>query len=164
MTSEALPESRIILKCVKDKNKLRIRFHCFIDDSGNQHYNVYNNEYNCMFPRDIRENGCYYQVGIYDVELKDDGKKKPFYNIKQTNIIILGFNSNLPSITNDNSDIKIFDIGEDGIGECVICLSEISSIIFTPCAHRCSCSDCYTHLKKSSNKCPLCRRIILSVI
>lgn len=157
-----ITESRIILKCVKEKNKLRIKFHCFIDIDGNHHFNVYNNEYNCMFPREIRQLGYYYQVGSNDVELKDDGKKKPFYNIRQTNIVTLGDTYNLPQLTSEN--IKIFDIGEDGIGECVVCLSETSAVIFTPCAHRCCCLTCYSQLKKSSNKCPLCRRFVANVI
>jgi hypothetical protein len=159
----SISDSRIILKCVKEKNKLRIKFHCFIDFDGNHHYNVYNNEYNCMFPRDIRENECFYQVGIDDIELIDDKKKKPFYKIRQSNIVVLGFDNNL-NVTSEN--IKVFDNGDDCIGECVICMCETSSVIFLPCAHRCTCVECYSQLKKNkySNKCPLCRRTILNVV
>ena len=38
----------IILKCISDKNKLRIKFYCFINEE--------NKIYNCKFPKDIRVN------------------------------------------------------------------------------------------------------------
>ena len=41
----------IILECIKDKNKLRIRFNCFVDNEGKIFTNVYNNEYNYAYPK-----------------------------------------------------------------------------------------------------------------
>ena len=37
---------KIILKCVTEKRKLRIKFHCYINDEGKEYRNVYNNKYN----------------------------------------------------------------------------------------------------------------------
>ena len=39
----------IILECIKDKNKLRIRFNSFIDSEGKVFTNVYNNMYNVNY-------------------------------------------------------------------------------------------------------------------
>ena len=47
----------IILKCILEKKKLRIKFHCFINDENKIYNNVYNNNYNCKFPKDIRVDG-----------------------------------------------------------------------------------------------------------
>ena len=51
----------IILECITEKNKLRIRFNSFIDEEGKVFTNVYNNLYNCQFPKNIRENGKFYE-------------------------------------------------------------------------------------------------------
>ena len=48
--------------------------------------------------------------------------------------------------------------------ECVICMSDVSSVIFIPCAHRCVCPGCFPGIQKSNNKCPLCRRTIVKSI
>ena len=48
--------------------------------------------------------------------------------------------------------------------ECVICMSDVSSVIFIPCAHRCVCPGCFSGIQKSNNKCPLCRRTIVKTI
>ena len=57
----------IILKCVTEKKKLRIKFHCFINDENKIYNNVYNNNYNCKFPKDIRVNNRYYKVNDDDI-------------------------------------------------------------------------------------------------
>lgn len=59
----------IILKCVKESGKLRIKFHCFINGQNQQYTNVYNNSYNCKFPKDIRRAGAYYKVNDGDIRL-----------------------------------------------------------------------------------------------
>lgn len=47
---------------------------------------------------------------------------------------------------------QIFDAGD-----CVVCLSEASSIVFIPCAHRCVCSHCNDILNTKNYICPVCR-------
>jgi hypothetical protein len=157
----------IILECILDRKKLRIRFHSFINnEDGKVYLNVYNNDYNCQFPTDIRENGCFYEIGDNDIHLISDGIRSPFYKITKRNIRILTNEERKKYQKPDNtglgidiSNLKIYDISE-----CVVCLSETSSMIFIPCAHRCVCEACYEGIKKVKNCCPLCRRNITHVI
>ena len=43
---------------------------------------------------------------------------------------------------------------------CVICESNPSKIIISPCGHRCLCQDCYTSHKDKITQCPICRAIV----
>ena len=158
----------IILECITEKNKLRIRFNSFIDNEGKIFTNVYNNQYNCQFPKNIREDGRFYEVNDNDMIIVESNT--PFYKIKKNNIRILteeeekiykvnSQNKNQQSVKDDISNLKIYDIAE-----CVVCLSIPSSIIFIPCAHMCVCNDCYQGIKKTKNCCPLCRRNITKII
>jgi ferredoxin-fold anticodon binding domain-containing protein len=153
----------IILECITYKKKLRIRFNCFIDNEGKIFNNVYNNLYNCQFPKNIREEGRFYE--IHDNDLVIVESNTPFYKIRTNNIRILSEDESKIYQTKSNkelvdiSTLKIFDIGD-----CVVCLSVPSSIIFIPCAHMCVCSDCYNGIKKTKNCCPLCRRNIIKTI
>lgn len=141
--------SKITLQCVKEGRKLRIKFFSFTNDEGKVFTNVYNNNYNCKFPRDIRSEGTYYEIGPSDLELVSRPGTAPFYNVKKNNIKV---------ITNiDLSSLHVYEVVE-----CVICMCEQSQLIFVPCGHRCCCSECYKDMTKSANgnTCPLCRRKI----
>ena len=63
----------IILECVLEKKKLRIKFHSFVDEEGKIFTNVYDNSYNCQFPKDIRSNGRFFSIPNDDMYLNDDG-------------------------------------------------------------------------------------------
>ncbi len=157
----------IILQCIKDKSKLRIRFYCYIDNEKKMFTNVYNNNYNCKFPKDIRENGRFYKVNDEDISLINDYTRAPFYNINKKNIEILsqdeisllGIDSNGLNTKIDIATLKIYDVNE-----CVVCLTNQTSVIFIPCAHRCVCMECYKMMAKIKDKCCLCRREINQVI
>ena len=136
--------SKVILTCVKENRKLRIRFHSFKNDKDEIFTNVYNNEYNCRFPRDIRKEGAFYEIGPNDITLQKTDNKKPFYIIKKQNIKNCSVNI---------SDFKLFKVDE-----CVICLDNDTDIAFLPCGHVCTCSECSCMSKL--HKCPLCRRPI----
>ena len=69
----------IILECVREGSKLRIRFYCYIDSTNNLYKNVYNNNYNCMFPKDIRRVGEFYCVNDTDINLTARGGERPTY-------------------------------------------------------------------------------------
>ena len=148
----------IILKCVSECKKLRIRFHCFINQNNEMYKNVYNNEYNCRFPKEIRKEGAYYKVNDTDISLTCI-KGTYFYTIKGKNVVVMTdaevFQLFNLSQAVDISSMKIFDAGE-----CVICLSEASSVVFLPCAHRCVCSGCNIGLKSAKHCCPVCREPI----
>jgi len=143
--------SKIILQCVKVKNKLRIRFYSFIDEKGKSYINAYNNNYNCRFPRNIRKEGLFYEIKSDDLKLVITSKK-PFYNIKKNNIKII-----------EPGDFMTPKIIYD-VNECVICMENETSKILVPCGHACLCESCYNDFKGSISDCPLCRRSITHVI
>ena len=152
----------IILYCVKEASKLRVKFHSFINEKGERFTNVYNNAYNCMFPKDIRQEGKFYKVPDTDIRLVLKGNGKPFYSIKKSTIIVLTEEEkrillNPPAPGPSAPAIKIFDAGD-----CVICIEVASSVAFVPCGHRCVCSSCNIDLKQTYAvySCPVCREII----
>ncbi len=49
---------------------------------------------------------------------------------------------------------------DESDAECIICLTDIRSIILLPCKHICICVAC----KKSISKCPICRARIGSYL
>lgn len=181
----------IILQCVAKGGKLRIRFHSYIDEEGKIFSNVYDNSYNCQFPRAIRQEGRFFEIPDHDMCLHDSTASSPFYRVKKNNIRILSeeesekFKDVKNEITvgtrvkkTDSSssasggaskkkdeetiDLATFKVYE--VIECVVCLSVESNVIFIPCAHRCVCNDCYSGIKNVKNVCPLCRQRITKSI
>jgi len=62
-------------------------------------------------------------------------------------------------------DIFGLENGENEIGrECVICMSEPRDTTVLPCKHMCLCSSCAEVLRHQSNKCPICRSTVKSMI
>lgn len=58
-----------------------------------------------------------------------------------------------------SSSSEQIDDGDDDIGkECVICMSEPRNTAVLPCRHLCMCSDCAKSFRVQSNKCPICRQ------
>ena len=154
----------IILECIKEGSKLRIKFHSFINHEDKKFMNVYNNKFNCKFPKNIRQVGNFYKVPDNDIRLINKPCSKPFYSIKTSNIVIMteddkkSYLDTDPTCT-DLSSIKIYDAGE-----CIICMECDSSVIFIPCGHKCVCTGCNSQLKKSHHNCPVCRESILEDI
>jgi len=54
--------------------------------------------------------------------------------------------------------------GSDDGPECVICMTETRDTTVLPCRHMCMCSDCAKYLRLQSNKCPICRTNIQSLL
>ncbi|GAX83038.1 hypothetical protein CEUSTIGMA_g10464.t1 [Chlamydomonas eustigma] len=48
--------------------------------------------------------------------------------------------------------------------ECVICMSEPRDTTALPCRHMCMCHGCANELKAQTNKCPICRNVISSLL
>ena len=173
--------SKITLQCVKEgRTKLRIRFHSFTDDEGKVFTNVYDDSFNCQFPRDIREEGRFYEIGPEDLNIVASRGKTPFYKVRTAGIKIVNAGdvvmkpfrprtnttanratsaSTVVEVPVDISTLKIFEVNE-----CVACLGCAPTEIFIPCAHKCVCKDCSLEIKKHSNLCPLCRRNVTSTI
>ncbi|QDZ20037.1 RING-type domain-containing protein [Chloropicon primus] len=53
----------------------------------------------------------------------------------------------------------------DDLGrECVICMSEPRDTTLLPCRHMCLCHDCAQMLRQQTNKCPICRTQVKSLL
>lgn len=131
----------IILTCIKEKNKLRIK----IITPG------YYNDANCQFPKNIREEGMKYIVPNSDITLACGSNGKYFYRIKKTNIRKCKY-----------SEVnKVFDVDND---PCVICLTNNKKWVIIPCGHYILCDDCNDFLIGTEQKCPICRGIIMKTI
>tara|TARA_Y100000389_G_C17096185_1_gene333695 strand:- start:16 stop:456 length:441 start_codon:yes stop_codon:yes gene_type:complete len=141
----------IILKCILEKGKLRIKFHSYVNDEGKRFLDVYNNSYNCRFPKknDIRQKDRYYNINPEDLTLTSRNLCNPFYVIKSKNIQII-------------DELEVLTIYK--VEECVICLSNNPSVTFIPCGHYCTCYDCYSYMINNYNtNCPICRSNISKV-
>lgn len=148
---EAPTNELIRVKCVKEKNKLRIK----IISTG------YSSDANCQFPRDIRKEGREFLVPKSDITLANTNGKF-FYRINKKNITIC--NDKQPEIGIDLSKLKIY--GDENVAECCICMDDVESkpgivfIIIAPCGHYCCCKDCVKDLKQ----CPMCRANIGQIV
>lgn len=135
----------VVLKCVKEGNKLRIK----IISPG------YIQSANCQFPKNIRVENQEYTVPKSNVIMADT-RGKFFYRIKKTDIKIK--EKSIPL-----SNLIVY--GDEDLTECQICMEESTNIdivfvIFVPCGHYCCCKTCAAQLKQ----CCLCRAQIQQVI
>jgi len=146
----------IILKCLHDHGKLRVKFHCFINSENVVFTNVYNNNYNCTFPKDIRKSGAYYKIDDGDIKVSGIESKTPFYSIKRKNIVVMT-EEEVQDIITPETAINLAGMTIFDAGECVICLSAESEYVFIPCAHSCICGSCNDRLKLGKYNCPVCR-------
>ncbi len=171
-----MQEEKITLHCVRQGAKLRIRFHSYTNAEGKCYTNVYNNSYNCQFPKNIRNEGCFYEIGREDLVLVAGEGKQPFYRVKKDHIRVLTNGPGRTEVHPDPSSVsslvtpvmnrqppqkpeQVYDVSE-----CVICMEGIPDQIFIPCAHLCTCLGCYKELKKTKPSCPLCRRHVVNAI
>jgi hypothetical protein len=53
---------------------------------------------------------------------------------------------------------------DDGGGDCVICMSEPKDTTVLPCRHMCLCGDCAKRLRVQTNRCPICRTPVESLL
>ena len=134
--------AHIILECVKEKGKLRVRFHSYVDVNGKKYKDVYNNNLNCRFPKDIREEGRYYKINPEDLNITLRNNSVPFYSVKGKNVKIVNI-------------LETIDIYK--VEECVCCMVEKPNITLLPCGHHCTCQNCYEIMRHKHNSCPLCR-------
>uniref|UniRef100_A0A7S0YE84 RING-type domain-containing protein n=1 Tax=Polytomella parva TaxID=51329 RepID=A0A7S0YE84_9CHLO len=93
----------------------------------------------------INEDGSENTLNNSGNSKKDSENNRQSYSINQLNG--LDFQDELPSGT-----------------ECVICLSEARDTTVLPCRHMCMCSDCAKALRNQTNKCPMCRNPIESLL
>jgi hypothetical protein len=160
----AVEPDTVLLVCVMENRKLRVRFHSYTDAEGKTFSNVYNNSFNCQFPTAIREEGRLYAIHKDDMSLIATPGKRPFYNVNRNGIRVLGMINGTTSVTGVSSAAVARPENVFEVTECVICFDNAPAHIFLPCAHFCSCAECYKGLKRTGNKCPLCRRVIVNII
>lgn len=153
----------VYLRCVKEGSKLRIRVESYQDDNGIVRVGVYNNNYNCQFPRNIRQEGRFYKIPKENIKLCASGHNKPFYRVGKAQIQILDSGSVQGRYT-ENDQITIDNIqiyGED-LEECVVCMDTKPNVVIVPCGHLCCCENC--SLQLDPRKCPICRGEISSIL
>lgn len=134
--------TNVILTCIKENNKLRIK----IITPG------YYNDANCQFPKNIRKEGMKYIVPYSDITLASGSSGKYFYRVKKTNIRICN---------NEELLDKVFDVDND---PCVICLTNDKKWVIIPCGHYILCDECNNFVIDTNQKCPICRGIIIQTI
>eukprot|EP00883_Tetradesmus_obliquus_P014521 jgi/Sobl393_1/7589/SZX64469.1 len=65
----------------------------------------------------------------------------------------------------DSNRLNGSNVAEDVEGrECVICMSAERDTTVLPCRHMCMCQPCASALKTQTNKCPICREEIESLL
>ena len=145
------------LHCVQENKKVRVKIAAYINNDGKRYNNVYDNTFNCRFPRNLRVAGRKFQVPAENVKLNHTPGKAAFYIVSAKNITTLS--DDTKDIDKKDETVSVEHVWETSI-ECVICLSEDSEMIFTPCGHKCSCKKCGNKLKN----CCICRSSIKSMI
>jgi hypothetical protein len=133
------------LTCVPEGKKLRVRIVTYVDEDGKEYDNVYNPEYNCRFPRDLRVLNVIYEVPAAAVRLQTSKNGVHSYSVNTSTIKV---NSSIPQLVYTEPT-------------CVICLENSSNIIFQMCGHMCTCCECS---EKLDNTCPICRATIICKI
>ncbi len=46
---------KIHLVCLRERNKLKVKIHKYIDNGGKEYFDLYDTTYNCRFPKFMRE-------------------------------------------------------------------------------------------------------------
>jgi hypothetical protein len=133
------------LHIVSEGNKARVRIATWINPEGRAYDGVYNNGWNCRFPRNLRETGKRYQVPDDNVKVQMSKNGVFFYSVSTKGLVSLQRENHISK--DDLSTIY------ETSPECVICMSADSDMIFVPCGHLCSCKTCGERL----DKCCICR-------
>jgi hypothetical protein len=127
------------LHCVSEGAKVRVRITCYIDMAGKRHEGVYHNEYNCRFPRALREDGKVFKVPEQNVKLCGGQGKAYFYTVGVKDI----------ESVSANEISHVWTV----CTECVCCMNADVSVVFAPCGHAATCGACASAIQN----CCICR-------
>ena len=145
--------SKVLLRCVLEGKKVRVRFEAYVDEHGVKHHNAYWSTLNCQFPRRLRVAGRRFAVDALDVSLSTSAKSAPFYHVRTRNLHVL-------------SDPEVDTVHREA--ECVACMDRPPSKVLVPCGHLCLCAACFETLEEQSRcervRCPLCRQHVGTTI
>ena len=137
--------STVIIGCVKEHSKLRVKM-------MSKGYLI---GANCRFPRDLREEGMFYEVATEGVKLSGSGRKY-FYMVSKSHILKTSHDK---SSLSDSHTVSTSTVGiskiftDESNEECIVCMSDTKSIVFAPCGHYVTCASC----SSQCNTCVLCR-------
>jgi hypothetical protein len=131
-------DQNVILKCIKEGSKLRIR----IISPG------YNQQANCRFPRDLRVEGQYYLVNPRSIKMITT-RGKYYYAIKDNVFIQVQQEKDLPKLP--PVKVKVYEDVEQE--ECCVCFDAPKQSVFVPCGHFYTCHACSSRCVS----CPICR-------
>jgi len=53
--------------------------------------------------------------------------------------------------------------GDNSGTRCTVCLDNPREIMYQECGHVCACSDCTARIRRTDNRCPVCRQDIASI-
>jgi hypothetical protein len=135
------------LCCVREGSRLRMHIACYIAASGQRFDGVYDNTFNCRFPRGLRVEGGVYHVPDGNVRLVCGPLKVPYYSVKTADISIV---SPPPApLASPSSLARTFVVSK----ECVVCMEVNAAKVFVPCGHLCTCAPCAARL----SICCICR-------
>jgi len=85
------------------------------------------------------------------------------YGIENNNSVSNEKNDSESQILEQQQSQQQRDVDEDEI-MCVVCLSEPKDTTVLPCRHMCMCSECARALRHQSNRCPICRNPVESLL
>jgi hypothetical protein len=161
--SEIEMQSHVLLKCIRERGKLRVR----ILTAG------YNNVANCQFPRDVRIEGCHFKVKAMNIRLINT-RGKFYYSIARSAVEVLGNDpdksefegvrlgpkpkgatttGSTSSNVVDPANMTVFE--DDRTEDCCICMAVEKNIVFN-CGHLYTCRECSLLV----HSCPICRQRI----
>eukprot|EP00088_Acartia_fossae_P022980 TRINITY_DN24049_c0_g1_i1.p1 TRINITY_DN24049_c0_g1~~TRINITY_DN24049_c0_g1_i1.p1 ORF type:complete len:133 (-),score=5.87 TRINITY_DN24049_c0_g1_i1:192-590(-) len=55
------------------------------------------------------------------------------------------------------------ETGDRSGTRCTVCLDNPREVLFQDCGHVCACTDCTTKIRRSDNRCPVCRQDIAAI-
>ena len=59
---------------------------------------------------------------------------------------------------------RLFPVEDRPSRDCIICVKRAIDTVFLPCTHMCVCHDCYMSKAHTFRSCPICRKVIQSVL
>jgi len=109
------------------------------------------------------------ELSLFVIIIKgeEDNDYDSFKQISTLNVVDEELIVNQKIIFKDKAFVtrEIFGLEPESLREdCVICLSELKNVVLIPCNHFCVCRPCAQILKLSTNKCPICRGNVRSMI
>jgi len=150
--------SSVVLECVSEGARLRMRIQSYEGRDGDVHHNVYNHEFNCQFPKALRARGRRFRVPAANVSLRGGGARKHFYNVRPEGFSIIDDGAAAPASASSETGRNVYVYAS--CVECAVCLAAPSSVVFIPCGHLACCEACGVKLRN----CCICRTPISNTV